>query len=547
MSTRVCFLAPSAIALFLLGVSSCDRTQVADPGTHTHEHGAAEIEPATTTVFGERALLFMEYPHLVRGTPARFLAHFTVLETGEPVRAGRVTLTIGDTQIVAEAPKREGLFTPEGSVPNAGRMPATLVIESDQVTETLDLGEFVVHETEHDAEHAAEAAASDPPAGAVPFLLEQQWKLSLTVIEAGPRALTRRLVAPARVRTPEGAEAVVTPPLAGRLLATDGGKLAVTGERVEAGRILGFVEPPLGASELAQLRALELELDVRALDVTRTIGEARARLDYSERERERVAKLREHQLSTQQELDEAERNLRVARNDAESADAMKASLDRLLAERSARAGGGSGLAVRFPLVSPLTGTVVAAASLQGESVEPGEAIFRVLDTSRVWIEGRISEFDLHLLGEPLEAIATFPALPTRRVELGGPNGTGTLSLLPILDDESRTAVLRCEIANSDGALRAGMLAELEVAVAKVHATVAIPTEAIVMDQGIPTAYVMLEGELFQKRELELGVKDGQHVEVLRGVAAGERVVTRGAYLVKLAGLSPQSFGAGHQH
>lgn len=68
-----------------------------------------------------------------------------------------------------------------------------------------------------------------------------------------------------------------------------------------------------------------------------------------------------------------------------------------------------------------------------------------------------------------------------------------------------------------------------------------------MDQGLPTAYVMLEGELFQKRDLELGARDGTWVEVLRGLEPGERVATRGAYVVKLAGLSPASFGANHAH
>jgi len=77
--------------------------------------------------------------------------------------------------------------------------------------------------------------------------------------------------------------------------------------------------------------------------------------------------------------------------------------------------------------------------------------------------------------------------------------------------------------------------------------VTIPFEAIVVDRSAPTAYVMLEGELFQKRELELGIRDGEFVEVRRGIAAGERVATRGAYVVKLAALSPTSFGPGHQH
>jgi len=64
---------------------------------------------------------------------------------------------------------------------------------------------------------------------------------------------------------------------------------------------------------------------------------------------------------------------------------------------------------------------------------------------------------------------------------------------------------------------------------------------------LATAYVMLEGELFQRRELELGLRDGDRVEVLQGIAAGERVATRGAWVVKLAALSPASFGAGHAH
>ena len=89
--------------------------------------------------------------------------------------------------------------------------------------------------------------------------------------------------------------------------------------------------------------------------------------------------------------------------------------------------------------------------------------------------------------------------------------------------------------------------ELVLGTAKSTSATAVPLEAIVMDQGNPTAYVMLEGEIFQKRELELGVRDGGFVEVRRGITAGEYVATRGAYVVKLAALSPASFGAGHQH
>jgi multidrug efflux pump subunit AcrA (membrane-fusion protein) len=92
-----------------------------------------------------------------------------------------------------------------------------------------------------------------------------------------------------------------------------------------------------------------------------------------------------------------------------------------------------------------------------------------------------------------------------------------------------------------------MLAEMAIATVEHAAPVTIPTEALVIDQGMPTVYVMLEGELLQKRDLELGVKDGNAVEILRGLKPGERVATRGAHLVKLAALSPAAFGPGHAH
>ena len=59
--------------------------------------------------------------------------------------------------------------------------------------------------------------------------------------------------------------------------------------------------------------------------------------------------------------------------------------------------------------------------------------------------------------------------------------------------------------------------------------------------------MLVDGESFQRRDLEVGVRDNGFVEVKGGVAEGERVVTKGAYVIKLASLSPASFGEGHGH
>ena len=76
-----------------------------------------------------------------------------------------------------------------------------------------------------------------------------------------------------------------------------------------------------------------------------------------------------------------------------------------------------------------------------------------------------------------------------------------------------------------------------------------------MAAGLPVAAtgvsavpeVVLDGETFVRREVQLGIRDGGLVEVLSGVEPGDRVVVDGAYLVKLAAASPDTFGDGHAH
>lgn len=532
---------PFLVLPLFLSAASCGPTSAAAAQDAHHEH-----DPASVTVFGERLLLFLEHPHLVQGVPARFLAHLTVLATGEPVRAGTVTLELGPTRLTVDAARREGLFVPEGSPSEAGTFAGRLVVRSDQAEETLELGPIVVHASGAEADAAAHASGGEEPANAVPFLMEPQWKVGLLLARAQGRRLAERLVVPARAVAPEGLSAVVSSPVAGRLLAPPAAALPRTGEHVAPGQVLALVEPPLGAPELAQLHALELEFDLRALDVLRATSEAGARLEYARSERERIGELRAEGLSTQQQLELADRNLALATTELEAAGRMQASLDRLLEGRAGGAAARTGSNLRLPLEAPIAGTIVEVLAVAGSAVEPGAPVLRILDASRLWVEGRVSEFDVARLGEAPRAVATFAAIPSRTFELRGPGG-GAPYLGAEVDGSSRTLLVRYELDNADGVVKPGMLAELLVSTGERDARVAIPAEGVVMDQGLPTAYVMLEGELFQRRDLELGLRDGGWVEVVRGIEPGERVATRGAYLVKLAALSPTSFGAGHAH
>ena len=75
----------------------------------------------------------------------------------------------------------------------------------------------------------------------------------------------------------------------------------------------------------------------------------------------------------------------------------------------------------------------------------------------------------------------------------------------------------------------------------------IPVSALMEEQGIFYVYVQVEGESFQKRELKLGASDGLNVQVFSGITEGERVVTKGAYQIKLSTASGTMPAHGHEH
>lgn len=561
-----------ALATTLLIVGGCSPA----PGQTAHAPHAQieEPEPVAITVFTEKAQLFMEYPRLVPGLEARFLAHVTVLATGEPVRSGQLRLEVsggpsGARVLEAAQPARDGLFVPVGTFKTPGRFEARIIVTSDQLQETIDLPPIVVHADLASAYEAADAEATEDPADVVPFLLEQQWKINLLMEQVGRQSLTQRLQVPGEVGAPPHAMAVASAPLAGRLLPPESGNLPHIGDWVEKGQVLAFLEPPLTTSDTAQLVAnetyhdtLEMELLIRefdvqakALEVEQALQQSMAQLEFAQQAFSRIEALRTKGLGTEAELQMARRDLNLAKRANEGAEALKASfapaLERLdvLRTRSAaaRSGAKPSKPLRHALVAPISGEIVGAEHVEGEHVESLGAVYRLLDLSSVWITAHVSEFDLAEIGEAPGALLEFAAYPERTFNVIDEMGGRIINMDLVVAPETRTIALRYEAANPEGLFRSGMFADVFLETQHAINAVAVPEEAIIMDNGRPVAFVLIHGEAFQKRVLELGIRDGQFVEVRSGIQEGERVVTKGAYLVKLASASPASFGEGHAH
>ncbi len=561
----------SLSALFLALIFCASSCSPASESLASEVEPAEEPEPVAVTVFTDTVQLFMEYPRLFPGVEARFLAHVTVLETGAPIRTGelRLELTSGGgamRTIEALQPTRDGLFIPEGTFDRPGQFQARILVESEQAQATIELAPIVVHQNLAEAFAAAEAEASEEPADAVPFLLEQQWKIGLLMEMAERRSLTKRLQVFGEVEAPHYAMAVVSAPMTGLLHSAEPSRLPHLGDRVEKGQVLAIIVPPLSTSDVLQMAAngsaqesLEMELLVREFELRSKSAEielegkqAEARLEFARSTLVRAENLREKDLGTVAELEAARLEVELAERAVAASMSLQSTLSESLntlenlqsrRETSHTQPGPEHQA----LVAPISGEIVEADKVEGELIESHAAVYRVLDLSRVWIAAHVSEFDLGELGDTPGALLRLAAFPDREFDVLGEMEGHVVQIGRIVDPETRTVILHYEAENPGGLFRTGMLADVYLETRRSIDAVAIPESAIVMDNGGPVAFVLVHGELFQKRSLKLGIHDGPLIEVLSGIAEGERVVTEGAYLVKLASASPASFGEGHAH
>ena len=104
-----------------------------------------------------------------------------------------------------------------------------------------------------------------------------------------------------------------------------------------------------------------------------------------------------------------------------------------------------------------------------------------------------------------------------------------------------------EVPNANRQLKAGMFVRAQVFTAATVRGIVIPLSAVVDEDGQPVAYVEAEGELFERRPLKLGARQGDLIQIVEGLNAGDRVVTRGAYNIRLQAASGAVPTHGHAH
>ena len=117
----------------------------------------------------------------------------------------------------------------------------------------------------------------------------------------------------------------------------------------------------------------------------------------------------------------------------------------------------------------------------------------------------------------------------------------------VVDPASRTFPVIYEIDNRDRGVAVNQTVYVDLLTAATKSAPVVAESAIVDDGGRPIVFVQAAGESFVRRPVTLGIHEGGYVQIVEGVAPGDRVVKRGGHLIRLASLSSQVPAHGHVH
>lgn len=186
--------------------------------------------------------------------------------------------------------------------------------------------------------------------------------------------------------------------------------------------------------------------------------------------------------------------------------------------------------------SPVSGVVVEKHVNEGTRVSPGMQLYRIADLGRVWVLATLYEFQLPYAAVGQRAVMTLPYVGGRRYE-------GKISYIyPYMETQSREAKVRLEFDNTDGSLMPGMYAEIEIEGSAGDELALVPREAVIDTGERKVAFVSTGEGRFEPRSVELGREvDGDKIEVLGGLAAGEKVVVSGQFLLDSESRVRESF------
>jgi cobalt-zinc-cadmium efflux system membrane fusion protein len=290
------------------------------------------------------------------------------------------------------------------------------------------------------------------------------------------------------------------------------------GDRVEGRQELATFDN-IEAGELAT------QYDAAQAELSRT----RAQLTAATRQAERVRTLLGQGVAAQKELEAAQADQQQLEASVRGQQATLAGMEARLRRYGVSASSGDRQVVSS-IRAPFSGVVTRVAAAPGDVVDSSSDLFAVADISRVYVQAQVYEKDLARVRTGQSVTIVVDAYPDQRF-------TGRVAAIgDVVDPQTRTIAVRCEVANPQRQLKLDMLARIELATAATTPVLALPSDAVQSVDDKPVVFVK-SGDQFSVRAVEVGPTSASMVAITSGLKAGDIVVTRGAFQVKSALLS----------
>ncbi|MBI4456944.1 MAG: efflux RND transporter periplasmic adaptor subunit [Acidobacteria bacterium] len=503
--------------LLILSLVGCSK----QPPPQMQSRSQQDSATISITDWTQRTELFLEYPALVSGAVVRFAVHLTDLRDFTPIASGKVRVELvdsgGRTEVFeANGSSRPGIFGVNVRPRSPGTYRMAVILAGSNLADRHDLGEVKVFASEKEISIQEEK----PKEETITFLKEQQWSLDFATERAAERELRESLTVTGEVRPRSGGEVNVTAPIGGRITADS--RLPIAGTLVSRGQAVAAITPlPPAPGDRA---SLEL-----------AISEAIIALDLAKRDRQRTERLLTAGAIPARRVEDA----RAA--EATAGARLQTAQQKLRGYEASRQAEASGSEGTFTLRAPISGIVVELKTSGGSNVSPGDPLIRIVAIDPVYLVGSVPETEVPRIRRLTGAEVEIPG-DSRPVQV-----SRLISKSNFIDPQSRTLGVIYEVQNPARALAIGQSVSLRLFLSGRERAISVPESAIVDDAGLPVVFVQLEGEAFARRTVTLGVRESGYVQVLEGVRLGEWIVTRGAYLIRLAALSSQIPAHGHVH
>lgn len=475
---------------------------------HAHDaegnHVGLGVAVISKTVWTDQTELFVEFPAFVEGRTSKFAAHFTKLDKHQPVSEGSITVSLikGDSGIrhTVDAPSSPGIFSPALQPKEPGTYNLIFDLKTPEYSDRIVINDVQVYASAAEASENVGAGKE----GDISFLKEQAWKIDFKT-EPVTKGEVYDIVHTSGVWQ-------AAPGTYKTLAAGANGMVNLVSENLTEGTEV----------KKGQLLMNLSSEGLSSNNVQAEIAQAKARYDQAKAEYERKKELYEEKIVPKAEFEKVESDFRVAEANY-----------RALASNY----GAGGKQIRVPF----DGFIKSISTSNGDYVEQGANLVTIGT-----YKSRLLKTQLSASSNPTKASIANIWYKNESGDWNEVDGESIISVGKQVEDRKPMIPVYVKV-NDMVEMPEGSFTEVQIALGKAESGIVVPEAALLEDYGNYSVIVQISGESFERRSIKIGKRNGQQVQVLKGLQPGDVVVTTGAYQVKMASMSGQTPAHGHEH